>query len=869
MKEPVEASPAGGDGATLEALLLRYLDGVDSGQPPDLSELCARRPELLPKLRKLVALNAGLFEEEREDSARDPLTGRTLGGRYELLYKLGVGGMGVVYAARDTKLGREVAVKIVEDIFQSDPGRLERFRREATTLAALENPHIVAVHDLDADSDPPYLVMDRVAGFDLGVLLDVVAEDVEAGVLPETTSITRAASTLAGVGEERLDPSFRRPWPEFVARLGVQMCRALAAAHEAGVVHRDVKPTNFMLDASGRLRLLDFGIARRDADPGLTRTHATVGTPLFMAPEQVRGDATGPGADVYSVGATLYLLLALQPPFVGTMRELENRILYEEPLPPRQVRGGLSRDLEAVCLKALQKAPSKRYGSANGVAEDLERFLRYESVRARPQILPAPLRSLVATWRRYRPAWPALAAIAAVVVLAVVFGSQLLADRTVGIRTALNEAVRSIPPTVGLWGTKEERARVAEQELRLLGEILALEPGHVEARFLHWRISAEHGIGAPQQDRASLVRSLGEDVLARYAAAFESLRARDEKPDGIATALAGLGAAPEDADTRLLWHRLHVTSLVMTGRIAEAERGLDRVEADLPEGVDATAFTKFCRGMLMMARQNYDGALDDLLVSWKLAPVHPATLLALARVRFHKRDLDLAESRVREALALSSSHFNKHELLVRILRTRHEFSEAEIAIEQIPGRFPHERSLALGNLRVDQAMLAVDEAEHTRLLSEAEAAFREAQAVGDDNPRLRAKARRNVRTVRAILERDLATIVGRLKELPLSAPLLVHVGSQLLERRTGREYGEVLLLQSLAVSPAQPQVARKVANALAEHSPALACRVLIEHLRPDRKRDGDDALIRRLLRACSARDRRSLVRLFRQVGLVE
>jgi len=263
---------------------------------------------------------------------------------YEILGRLGTGGMGVVYRARQPGLGREVAVKLLA-AGEDD----ERFLREARAAARLSHPGIVPIHEVGRHEGRPFFVMELVEGRTLG-------ERLRSGPLP----------------------------PRQAASVAAQVARALDHAHRAGILHRDVKPSNILLDRDDRVLLADFGVAR-----DLTRnTRATasglvLGTPAYMAPEQIEGEAAAP-ADIYALGVTLYECLAGRPPFDGsTPAALFKRVLDEEPEPPRARRRDVPRDLEAICLKALSKRPADRYSSPAELADDLERFLRDEPVRAR------------------------------------------------------------------------------------------------------------------------------------------------------------------------------------------------------------------------------------------------------------------------------------------------------------------------------------------------------------------------------------------------------------------------------------------------------------------------------------------------------
>ena len=277
-------------------------------------------------------------------------------GPYEILSELGRGGVGVVYRARDVKLRREVALKTLASVGDADA--TERFVREARAAARLKHPGIVQV-----------LGVERA-----GAISVVALELVEGGSLARRI---KDSGPLA---------------PHAAAYLIRDLAHAVHAAHREGIVHRDLKPANVLLDRSGNPKLADFGMARDEKLTGITATGEVLGTPAYMAPEQAQGNqaAMGPTTDVYGLGGILYEALAGQPPFTGTSGLATlRRVLEEEPAPPsgpraRRGKAAVPRDLETICLKALEKRPERRYASADELARDLERFTQGEPVLARP-----------------------------------------------------------------------------------------------------------------------------------------------------------------------------------------------------------------------------------------------------------------------------------------------------------------------------------------------------------------------------------------------------------------------------------------------------------------------------------------------------
>jgi beta-lactam-binding protein with PASTA domain/serine/threonine protein kinase len=297
-------------------------------------------------------------------------TPQHLSDRYELGEILGFGGMSEVHLARDVRLHRDVAVKVLRADLARDPSFYLRFRREAQNAAALNHPAIVAVYDTGeaetAAGPLPYIVMEYVNGV---TLRDIVHTD---GPLPPTRAI------------------------EIIA----DACQALNFSHQHGIIHRDVKPANIMISTTNAVKVMDFGIARALADGGnsVTQTAAVIGTAQYLSPEQARGDSVDARSDVYSLGCVLYEMLTGEPPFIGDSPvAVAYQHVREDPVPPSQRHEGISADLDAVVLKALAKNPENRYQTAAEMRADLVRVHNGEPPEAPKVLTDAERSSLLAS----------------------------------------------------------------------------------------------------------------------------------------------------------------------------------------------------------------------------------------------------------------------------------------------------------------------------------------------------------------------------------------------------------------------------------------------------------------------------------------
>ncbi|MEC8301260.1 MAG: serine/threonine-protein kinase [Planctomycetota bacterium] len=344
-------------------VLSSLTERLQGGESIELSDVVERFPNYkdeLTELWPLVMLTEMAGEnaspvDETAAAKENELTEKQLPttfGDFELVEEIGRGGMGVVYRARQQSLGREVALKLILlDHLASETDRA-RFYAEARAAAKLEHPHIVPVYDLGDVQGRPYISMKLIEG-------STLSSQLQNGHMDGKSA----------------------------AKLLIPLCQAVQYAHENSVLHRDVKPSNIMINHEGQAFLTDFGLAKDLREtPTLTRTGAVVGTPAYMPPEQASGQkpTLDPTSDVYSLGAVLYHMITGQPPFVGrTGLETVLMVMEQDPPSPRSLTRGLDRDLEMIILRCLQKPPDLRYASASALEQDLNAYLNNEEIAAR------------------------------------------------------------------------------------------------------------------------------------------------------------------------------------------------------------------------------------------------------------------------------------------------------------------------------------------------------------------------------------------------------------------------------------------------------------------------------------------------------
>jgi DNA-binding beta-propeller fold protein YncE len=555
-------------------LLEEWYDLRERGLGGDPAEFAGRHPDLSDVLLRHFA---ALETFERLSGARPAPAAPASLGDFRIVRELGRGGMGVVYEAEQASMGRSVALKVLHPGVTSSLRAVRRFQREARAAGRLRHAHIVPVFGMGEERGVWYYAMELVAG-----------------------------RPLRQAGEE---PG-RRPYYDRLAARFAGVADGLQAAHDAGVVHRDVKPSNLLLDGDGNLRLTDFGLARVRGDgPTMTMAGDLVGTPAYMSPEQAGGDGeeVDGRTDVYSLGASLYEALTLRPPYRGASPvEVAAAVTSRDPTAPRRLDPRIPRDLETIVLKAMEREPARRYPSAGDLADDLRRFAEGRTIRARRIGVAGRL------WRLSRRHSVAASLAAATLLLAgtaAVLDARIsaaeAADRrgeyldicVQGLQALLGgepQGVQSRPPLehFGILGILERGVRLAPDrpEARL---DLGLAPGSPVDRKLE-RLEAARARGLGEK-----AHRLAEAYVLRVAGRTDEAKAKEAEARA-----APPGTRPEDAyfEGRVLLRR---------GERPEAIVRLSAAIGSAPAGSDVTRLALTARALALAIEGDLSGAMED------------------------------------------------------------------------------------------------------------------------------------------------------------------------------------------------------------------------------------------------------------------
>jgi serine/threonine protein kinase/WD40 repeat protein len=470
----------------LAEVLDAYLAAQEGDAPPDVDEFLARYPDLADELRECLASlafirRAGNLSVAGEAAAEGQTAGGVLGD-FRILREVGKGGIGLVYEAEQISLRRRVALKVLPFAATMDPRHLQRFHNEAQAAACLHHTNIVPVHFVGCERGVHFYAMQFIDGQPLSDLIRQLRGLEQKAPTPgmeqtlpyqpaegAVSTPLPAAEVTPLTGEGRRGRDYFRK----VAELGIQAAEALDYAHQLGIVHRDIKPGNLLLDGRGRLWVTDFGLAQmQQSEANLTVTGQALGTPRYMSPEQALGTPRYMSpeqalakrvpidhrTDVYSLGATLYELLTLQPAFPSEDRqELLRQVASDDPTRPRRLERAIPAELEIIVLKAMEKLPQDRYATAQELADDLRRWLEDRPIQARRP-----------TWRQVAAKWARRhkAAVRAALV------SLILAVALLGVSTAV------------IWRSKQEAERARDEKSKAL---ISQTEGLAREKHAHYR----------------------------------------------------------------------------------------------------------------------------------------------------------------------------------------------------------------------------------------------------------------------------------------------------------------------------------------------------------------------------------------------
>lgn len=727
-----------------DELVERLLEELlESGRT--VEEVCAPHPELLERVRQrwrgLRSLQHDLDElfppAVAGDQVARPSAGATLPNvpGYRLEREIGRGGMGIVYRAVQERLQRPVALKMMLAGPFASPRELTRFQREAELVAQLQHPNIVAVHDVGEVGGQPFFTMELVEGSSL-------AERLRSGPMPARD----AAAMVATVA------------------------RAIDFAHQHGIVHRDLKPANILLAHDDTPKVGDFGLARRIGGAGLTVSGVRIGTPSYMSPEQVAGEAgaIGPPTDVHALGAILYELLTGRPPFrAESDAETTRLVLDGTPRPPRTIDATIPRDLETICLQCLRKEPYRRYASAALLAADLERFRRGEPIAARR--VGAVERAW--RWARRRPGLAILLGVCALLAMSL----SVVATAAWRERTALHVDVEAglasvhVHARAGQWdaaavalhraearlaggGSTDLRHRMqaAAADLQLVNALervrlqqpLALEGrrvirrGRRDAGREYAALLQEHGLaerGAAAEAVAARIRA--SSIAPAILAALDDWAATSDDPDQRTWLLAIARAADPDpggwrdrARDPERW--TDQATLLELAASADADRHPDSLLFALAErlqqsGGDPMSFLKlavaqhpqdfwlqFAAG-LACARSRLDEAIRYLHAAVALRPGEPSTHAYLGIALCARGRVADGETSLRRAIGLDGRRAWIHDNLGASLMEQRRFAAGLAAFQRgfelDPNWMPARVGVAIAHVELGAYDLAMAE----------------------------------------------------------------------------------------------------------------------------------------------------------------
>ena len=503
--------------AQMGRIMDEYLERANRGERPNIEEYVDRYPDLAEVIRRMLPALEVMQSPDGLDTTGDAPAPNGIQphgplGDFHIVRELGRGGMGVVYEANQISLGRTVALKVLPFAAAMDDRQLQRFKNEAQAAACLHHPHIVPVFGVGCERGVHYYAMQMVEGQSLATVIESIRQDRKAHVgAPKAADQDSApsvsapsdgnSSTQAMAALSTAHNTNSREYFRSIAKIGQQAAEALEHAHQSGVIHRDVKPANLILDHTGNLWVTDFGLAQMQSDTRLTMTGDLMGTLRYMSPEQALAKrvTVDHRTDIYSLGSTIYELLTLQAAFTGRDREeLLRQIAFEEPKSVRRLNHAIPFELETIVMKAMAKNPADRYASSQELADDLQRFLDDKPIHAkRPTLVQH-----VSRWtRRHRGV--AATIMAAMVCAIIGLGIALAVIAKEQRKT--NDALQQSNQLVGKLEVEKKRT---EEQLQLANEAKAAETAAKQA--------LERLVQLEQESRAREQRAIARERQNSY-----------------------------------------------------------------------------------------------------------------------------------------------------------------------------------------------------------------------------------------------------------------------------------------------------------------------------------------------------------------
>ena len=798
MSEEFESISGSIEDDELTCVLADYLAAVEAGEALDQEELIANHPAIAERLRTCLkglhlveefACSIGAGAANAEAGA----TGPTLGD-FRIVRALGRGGMGVVYEAVQRSLERRVALKVLPFGAAIDPRRLARFQVESHAAARLNHPHIVPVYAVGSEAGVHYYAMQLIDGTTLAAIISDLRRVHDGKLAPADSDIVGFSSSIGSALSAGRAAFFRE-----AARLAMQAAFALDHAHENGVLHRDVKPSNLLIDGTGHLWVTDFGLARYQADSSLTVSGDILGTLRYMSPEQALANRSvvDQRTDVYSLGATLYELITLHPLVEGSNRqELLRKIAQDEPRRPRAHSAEIPLDLETIVLKAVAKEPPGRYSSARQMALDLERFLTDQPITARR---PRMLERLTRLARKHT------AILIAVVPLLLI----IVAVLTVGIVVALSEQsqilrqqdeIRDQKNKAELSRTLARRQRdearravdemytgVARDWLRMQSNLQPVQRDLLQKALVYYREFASDEADDPDvRFSAAMAFYRVGDIERRLGNLAPAERAYRQAIEALEALAAGKPGAPYLIEPLAGCYNSLGELLDETGRTGLSKWAFDRgiaLKRELIDGIPDTPANASIRAT------HFEELGTSLARSGRNKDAEAAFQEAVLLAKSSSQPTSYTNARSTTALAVLRN--NRGQLAEAAELYRDAVRQFETLIKLEPGN-PRYRTQLAGTLMGLGQTLASHTDEAEPILRRAADAF---QAVARDAPEV-PQYRRNLAVTLLSLAQVLAT-AGRLREAEIAAQRSLALLETLANESPTFVHNSELLAQSL------------------------------------------------------------------------